>query len=432
MRFRTVFTAVLVVFALCTGVLGPASASDERRKKRAVDAAIENLKQDLSETSAQLARAVIALRQAEAKLPAARAAVARVRGQLAAAQARDRMLADQLKVAQAEVDRAERQIAATQQKIEETQTTLGKIASASYRQGSYAELAVVLDSDSPDDFATRLVLVQNAMRSQGAVLGDLAEDRADLAAQKATLDAKKAQLAAMKREQEKLVIKIKGLEQRALAAQRRVQALVAARAGAMRAVAREKAAEQRRLAQAQAQSRALARRIAALAAAAERRARAARRSHGGGFSGGGGSLFFPANGRISTYAGYRTNPVTGSPSCHAGIDIAPGGGAPIYAADSGVVIATTYNAWDGNTTIIAHGGGLTTWYAHQNSFGVSVGQQVRRGQVIGRVGASGFATGPHLHFNVVIGDTAYDPMGWFGGSRRTVASLCPNGPSPVL
>jgi murein DD-endopeptidase MepM/ murein hydrolase activator NlpD len=124
--------------------------------------------------------------------------------------------------------------------------------------------------------------------------------------------------------------------------------------------------------------------------------------------------------------------VTGSPSCHSGIDIAPGYGAPIYAAASGVVIATTYTSWDGNTTIIAHGGGMTTWYAHQDRFGVHVGQHVRRGQVIGRVGSSGFATGPHLHFNVAIGDVAYDPMGWYGGPRRTVASLCPNGPYPVL
>ena len=75
---------------------------------------------------------------------------------------------------------------------------------------------------------------------------------------------------------------------------------------------------------------------------------------------------------------------------------------------------------------------MTTWYAHQNTFGVHVGQHVSRGQVIGHVGATGFATGPHLHFNVVLGQTAYDPMGWFGGRMRTVASLCPHGPSPVL
>ena len=75
---------------------------------------------------------------------------------------------------------------------------------------------------------------------------------------------------------------------------------------------------------------------------------------------------------------------------------------------------------------------MTTWYAHQSSFGVRSGQYVSAGQVIGYVGSSGFSTGPHLHFNVALDEVPYDPMGWFGGSRRTVASLCPNGPTPIL
>ena len=76
------------------------------------------------------------------------------------------------------------------------------------------ELAVVLQSQSPDEFATRLVLVQNAMRSEGTVLGGLAEKRADLAAQRATLVAKRQAVAAMKRQQEALVRKITGLRRR--------------------------------------------------------------------------------------------------------------------------------------------------------------------------------------------------------------------------
>jgi murein DD-endopeptidase MepM/ murein hydrolase activator NlpD len=338
------------------------------------------------------------------------------------------MLAGKLATAQAEVDRTENEIAKTERRIAKTQILLGRIARSAYQEGSYAELAVVLNSESPDDFATRLVLVQNAMRSEGAVLTGMADDKADLAAQRATLDAKRAQIEGLKRQQEKVVETIKGLELAAIDAQREVESLVSAREGAVAAVQRERAAEKRRLALAQAQSQALAKAIARAAARAAARARLSGRPSVNA----GGGLAWPANGGISAYAGYRTNPVTGSPSCHAGIDIAPGYGAPIRAAAAGVVVATTYTSWDGNTTIIAHGGGMTTWYAHQDSFGVHNGQHVSRGQVIGRVGSSGFATGPHLHFNVVIGETAYDPMGWFGGSMHTVASMCPNGPSPVL
>ncbi|MGZ4594813.1 MAG: murein hydrolase activator EnvC family protein [Actinomycetes bacterium] len=436
---RRLLIVTLIAASLVLGVLGPTAQADDKARKRSVDKKISQLRGDLEDTSRRLENAINALHQAESKLKSAQAHVAKVRGQLAAAQARDAMLAGKLRLAVAEVDRAEKEIAATQAKITGTQRVIGRMARSSYQEGSYAELAVVLNSESPDDFATKLVLVQDALRSQGNVLTNLADDKADLAAQRATLDAKRAQIAAMKHEQEKLVARIKGLEQAAIAAQRQVESLVAARAGAVSAVQRERDAERTRLAAAQAQSQALARSIAIAAARAAARARlrsrpvAARGSSGGGGSGRGGSgMAWPANGRISTYAGYRINPVTGNPSCHSGIDIAPGYGAPIFAAASGVVVATTYTAWDGNTTIIAHGGGMTTWYAHQDSFGVSVGQRVSRGQVIGHVGSSGFATGPHLHFNIVLGETAYDPMGWYGGPMRTVASLCPNGPSPVL
>ncbi len=189
MRLRSALI-VLMLLALAAGSLGPANAAGERQKKNRVDRMIDKLRHELSETSQELSRAIVALKRAEAELPGAQAAVAKVRGQLAAAQARDRMLAGKLEVARAEVQKARRAIRDTEAKIDAAQSLIGRIASSSYRQGSYAELAVVLESDTPDDFATRLVLVQNAMRSQGAVLNDLAEDRADLADQKPTMDAK--------------------------------------------------------------------------------------------------------------------------------------------------------------------------------------------------------------------------------------------------
>jgi murein DD-endopeptidase MepM/ murein hydrolase activator NlpD len=422
---RLLLTTTIVLTSLVLGVLSTAQADDKNRK-RAVDKKIAQLKGDLEDSSQQLEAAIHALSSAESKLTAAQGLVSRVRGRLAAAQARDQMLAGKLALAQAEVARAQKQISATEARIARTHMLIGLIARASYQAGSLAELAVVLNSESPDQFATRLVLVQNAMRSEGATLGGLASDKADLAAQKATLDAKRAQIAEVKRQQEALVATIQGLEQDALDAQHAVESLVSARESAVKTVEAERAAERSRLAAAQAQSRALAKSIEAAAA------RASSRAGLNASPGSSGGLTWPANGRISTYAGYRINPVTGSPSCHSGVDIAPGFGAPILAAATGVVVATTFSVWDGNTTIIAHGGGMTTWYAHQDSFGVSVGQHVNAGEVIGHVGATGFATGPHLHFNVVLGQTAYDPMGWFGGPMRTVASLCPNGPFPVL
>ena len=429
MRVRPTAVAVLAVVALSLGLIGPsgASASSDVKRKKAVDARIGALRADLDDISAALAKAAAALQAAEAQLADAQQRVAVFRGQLVAAQARERQLAEQLRVALAEVGRAQRSIDATVRKMDEAHAKLGRMASASYQSGDSGTLGVVLDAQSPGDVADRVVLARSAMQSQTAIIDDLANARADLAALRATLDAKRAQVEGMKKQQEAVVSRTYALTTAAVAAERDVSALTSARARAMSVIRAEKLAEQHRLALAQAQSRALAKRIAIAAAAAARRARLTGRPSGSG------SLAWPAGGSLHGGVGERTNPYTGGLSCHAGIDIGAGNGDPVRAAATGVVVATTYNDWDGNVAIVAHGGGMTTWYAHLSSFSVSPGQRVARGQLVGQAGATGFATGPHLHFNVAINDTAWDPMGWFGGPMRTVGSLChPPYPQPTL
>ncbi len=261
MRLRPALT-LAVIATLVLSFLGPAHADDERRRKARVDAAMNHLRHDMNETSRELRAAVNALKRAESKLPAARARVARVHGKLVAEQTRDRMLGEQLQVAIAEVDRARGQIKDTRGDIRETEILIGRIARSTYQDGGMGELAVVLQSQSPDDFATRLVLVQNAMRSEGNVLGDLAESKANLAAQKATLVAKREQVEEMKRAQEALVEKIQGLEAEAIEAKEAVQALIADRESALAAVEREKAAEEARYAKMQAESQRLSRILA--------------------------------------------------------------------------------------------------------------------------------------------------------------------------
>jgi murein DD-endopeptidase MepM/ murein hydrolase activator NlpD len=98
---------------------------------------------------------------------------------------------------------------------------------------------------------------------------------------------------------------------------------------------------------------------------------------------------------------------------HNGVDIDSGPGAPIRAADSGVVIMAGYNGGYGNCVIIDHGGGFTTLYAHQSRMAVGDGESVGRGEVIGYVGGTGNVTGPHLHFETRVGGVPENPMGYF-------------------
>lgn len=105
-------------------------------------------------------------------------------------------------------------------------------------------------------------------------------------------------------------------------------------------------------------------------------------------------------GRITSTFGYRIDPLGGGKGFHNGIDIAAPPGAPIYASASGRVIFTGSLGGYGKTVRIVHKDGYSTFYAHCSVILVKTGQQVRRGQIIARVGSTGKVTGSHLHFSI--------------------------------
>lgn len=124
---------------------------------------------------------------------------------------------------------------------------------------------------------------------------------------------------------------------------------------------------------------------------------------------------WPTNSGYTISSGYvyRINPITGYRELHAAIDIAgTGTGSPIYASTNGVVSESGYRYQDGNYVCINHNvANLYTCYGHMVRRNVVVGQTVARGSVIGYIGMTGWATGPHLHFEVWIGKP------WYGGYR---------------
>ncbi|MCD8311699.1 MAG: peptidoglycan DD-metalloendopeptidase family protein [Firmicutes bacterium] len=115
---------------------------------------------------------------------------------------------------------------------------------------------------------------------------------------------------------------------------------------------------------------------------------------------------------ITSYFGARPDPFTGAASNHGAIDIYAPSGTDIYAAASGTVILSQSYSTYGNCIIIDHGNGIFTLYAHASKLLVSVGDTVTQGQVIAYVGMTGRATGYHLHFEVRLGSTRVDPLGY--------------------
>lgn len=114
---------------------------------------------------------------------------------------------------------------------------------------------------------------------------------------------------------------------------------------------------------------------------------------------------------VSSYFGYRPDPIYKVEKFHSGIDFMAQLGTEAYATGDGVVVDVERNDWGyGNIVTLDHGYGYKTRYAHLNKFAVRKGQKVKRGQVIGYIGCTGKATGVHLHYEVLKNDKQVDPI----------------------
>ena len=117
----------------------------------------------------------------------------------------------------------------------------------------------------------------------------------------------------------------------------------------------------------------------------------------------------------SLFAG-RKDPFTGKPATHTGIDVPAPKGVKILAAKSGVVITSAYNKGGyGNYVVVSHGDGNTTLYAHMSSRSVKEGATVKQGDVVGLVGSTGRSTGNHLHYEIRVNNNRIDPVTKYTG-----------------
>lgn len=398
---------------------------DARQQERAAAAALE-------QSSAAVRAAGVELARVAAALPRAEQAAAEARGALAGATAKAR--AAELRAAE-----AERALRAAQAAVHEASAEVdagrreaGALARGVYQRGSLDGLQSVLDAKDPQQALRRSSMLRSVFQHRNTTLDRLTSNRLALASRTASMAAERREADRARQEAKRETDRAQRLATAADLAARAVAALVSERRGALATAEQLREQDRDDYAKAQAESRALAERIRAAAAAAALRAkaeaeRAAAEARRRGASGGtgqsgptrpsrdrGSDMVWPADGPLTSGYGYRTHPIYGDRRMHTGIDIGAGMGVPILAAEDGTVLFSGYTGGYGNLTVVEHasrgGRSVTTSSAHQSVSYVRDGQQVRRGQMIGRVGDTGNVTGPHLHFEVRLDGEPVDPL----------------------
>jgi murein DD-endopeptidase MepM/ murein hydrolase activator NlpD len=117
-----------------------------------------------------------------------------------------------------------------------------------------------------------------------------------------------------------------------------------------------------------------------------------------------------ADAEITSEYGYRNDPFRRVPAMHAGVDFRGSWGSSVTATADGIVTGAGWDGAYGKRVEISHDNGVTTRYAHLSSVAVTIGQRVKRGAVVGRIGSTGRSTGPHLHYETRVNGEAIDPV----------------------
>ncbi len=320
----------------------------------------------------------------QAKLAAVEAKLAKTRAELTRLRSRLRAKVRELRQAEAEL-RWQREV-------------FVRRVVESYKTGDVDYIDVLLGSADWEDLVTRFRLVRQLVGNDNLLVTQLDAARREVARQKASLAELTAAKAAAEAELSDRQAELASLKAQVVAKQQAVLAARHAKELTLAQVVQTRKGYEQQEQELLAESRRLQTIITG--------------SSGSGTVHGTGRLVWPVSGPVVSGFGWRIHPIFHTRKFHTGIDIGVGYGTAIHAADSGTVIYAAGMSGYGNVIVIDHGGGLSTLYAHQSGFAVGMGAGVSRGQVIGYVGMTGYTTGPHLHFEVRVGGSPVDPMGY--------------------
>ncbi len=295
-------------------------------------------------------------------------------------------LENRLQTTQMEIAAAQEDLVKAEENLSLRSDMLKTRIRALYERGSVSYLEVLLNARSFTDLINRMGLLKRVVNQDVVVVETIKSEKALIEERQAYLQEKQAEMGQIYSDTER---------QRAVKVSRQSD-----RQKLQQKLLREKAQAEDAYNDLEETSREISKLIAEM------------QKQNGGTVIGTGKYLWPTPGytRITSKYGWRRHPIFGGNSFHGGVDVGAPSGAKIVAMDSGKVLYSGWMSGYGQTIILDHGKGVSTLYAHQSALLVKNNQTVYAGQQIGRVGSTGWSTGPHLHFEVRVNGERVNPL----------------------
>ncbi|MGM9973868.1 MAG: murein hydrolase activator EnvC family protein [Clostridiaceae bacterium] len=374
--------------------------NEVNNSKKAVSDEISTLQGNINARYSEIASEQAVINDIESKITASENKINTIQGEI-------------VKV-EKEIEIVKVNISEKEKEIKYKEELLGKRLRNLYKNNVYEKFVVVLmESEGLSDLVSRVATISRVIITDNALINEIENLKAQLMADKEKLDSQAQELEVNKQKVLEEQASLKG----AKAEREEKKKQLNAKIEELRALEAE---QQSKYANLSAEEKSLKAEIheideinEELQAQMDRFMAELNKSNQGSNNSGQPSnnngYIRPANGRVSSEYGYRTNPVTGIYKLHAGIDIAASTGSPVYATRGGTVAFSGLMGGYGNVVIINHGNGVQSLYAHNSALKVSTGQQVSQGQIISLVGSTGNSTGPHLHFEIKVNGQPTNP-----------------------
>jgi murein DD-endopeptidase MepM/ murein hydrolase activator NlpD len=386
-----------------------ANAEDDLKdRQKQVQGQIKHADHELDESSARLRRATAALTRAKARFADATAELTVVRSKLEAARIRDDDMQAKLDIAVERLATARSELATGQQELEAQRLHVTDTITSIYEEGDPQLLAFasLLDAESPSDLTRRMEARNVIVGRDTRAYDDLHAAEVLLQVRENEVESARDDVAVQRADAAEHLVTMKDLREQTLAARAKVRDMVRDRRAAHQAAGEARRKDRILLARLKHREEKIRQRILEAA----RNARGGYRGRADGF------LLPPVNGPVTSPFGYREHPIYHYWGLHDGTDFGVSCGEGMRAIAGGTVIARYWSAVYGNRLYLSlgqvNGKNVTVVYNHLSGYRVRSGARVDRGEIVGYVGDTGWSTGCHLHFTVLVNGTAVDPMNW--------------------